>query len=291
MLAFSRHIAWGSQAESFCIYSSCEQYTRLTRATHDPSGCVKRRKEELFVSEPSFVTGADAPVTCSGSDRVHKKGRKANTTVARHPRRDLAMRVDSVSQWSTEQAKEASRLATPESQVCLLSLCSRKVGSDKLPVDELVEEGLDVVGTQVLIVWRAVAPVKAFSFGPETVGSLRPKAGVGRTEVVGMLPHVHGEERLLAVSHRVASTDGLVNLKLGADRIPREPRPSCHRARSIRASYAQAQDHSHDIRSSARTRTRAKSGHASLFENLRKSIERAEVLVDLNQTHHPPQVC
>jgi len=144
MLAFSRHIAWGSQAESFCIYSSCEQYTRLTRATHDPSGCVKRRKEELFVSEPSFVKGADAP--------------------------------DSVSQWSTEQAKEASRLATPESQVCLLSLCSRKVGSDKLPVDELVEEGLDVVGTQVLIVWRAVAPVKAFSFGPATMGSLRPTA-------------------------------------------------------------------------------------------------------------------
>mmetsp|Transcript_17401 Transcript_17401/g.42228 ORF Transcript_17401/g.42228 Transcript_17401/m.42228 type:complete len:289 (+) Transcript_17401:119-985(+) len=77
---------------------------------------------------------------------------------------------------------------------CLL-LGLGEVLVDKVPVDKLVEEGGHVGGAHVLVV-----------------------------DIVGVLPHVHGQDRRLAVSQGVARADGLVDRELGA--IPAEPRPA-----------------------------------------------------------------
>mmetsp|Transcript_9926 Transcript_9926/g.28187 ORF Transcript_9926/g.28187 Transcript_9926/m.28187 type:complete len:286 (+) Transcript_9926:384-1241(+) len=58
---------------------------------------------------------------------------------------------------------------------------------NEVPVHKLVHEGVDVLGADVLVV-----------------------------EVVGMLPDIHGKDGLEAISHRVASANGLGHDKLGA---------------------------------------------------------------------------
>ena len=77
------------------------------------------------------------------------------------------------------------------------SLCiSGELLGDKVPVHELVEEGLHVRGTKVLVV-----------------------------EVICVLPHVHGEQRHgVLLSERAVRANGLRNLK--TRRSPNQPRPA-----------------------------------------------------------------
>src|SRR5229473_8399281 len=93
------------------------------------------------------------------------------------------------------RAKERGARPRPSRPKAARSATFRQVLRDEFPVHEVIEEGLDEVRPAVLVV-----------------------------EVVGMLPHIAGEERGVALSHRVDRVGRLHHLERAA--IEHEPSPA-----------------------------------------------------------------